>query len=652
MVQDQRQSGFSPRAFAVALALLCAIPIVGFYVELAWLKTYGFASGVPAVAPLAALFLLAALMSLPALRRSGLTRRELLVVYVVVLVGSPIYSHGILFWLLPKVAAFYYWGRAQPLWETTFVGYIPTWFAPVESSAAEGLFLGHSPVPWSLWWTPLAAWLSFLVCVFVAPTSVIILLHQQWIANERLTFPIAQIPLEAIREPAARGAPRAGRLPTEVVFWLGLGASLLVSLINGLSRRYPAVPAIPLGPVPLVQWQKVGPLAGLGEIDLVLTPWLIALSYLMPRELSFSCWFFWLARLGLTVAAIGAGHEPQRPEEWFESGFPAPYRQAAGAALVLGLWAIWIAKRHILAALRRAFRFRSPDRQDPLPVLYRLALLGLVLSSSWMVAFCWLAGCRLVFGLALVALIVNAYVVWARLRAETGLGFLYYPLEMGDAFVMPFGTTALRPREVVTLFSLRWAYYPFEGSGPDILTGHVLEGLKIADAAGIDRRRLLAAVTAGLLFSVVLGTWIVLSGLYHYGYVNLAYGLGQTWPAHQTRYDGTRIFEMLTTPRPPDIRGMVGIGTGAAVALGLGALRLRFWWWPFHPVGYLTAMGWGMQHWYMPFFIGWVAKSLAVRYGGLRLYRRTVPLAIGIILGDVLDQGIWALVALLTEGKV
>ena len=70
----------------------------------------------------------------------------------------------------------------------------------------------------------------------------------------------------------------------------------------------------------------------------------------------------------------------------------------------------------------------------------------------------------------------------------------------------------------------------------------------------------------------------------------------------------------------------------------LGLFRLRFWWWPFHPVGYLAANTWGMQIYYMPFFLGWALKVVVIRYGGLRLYRATVPLAIGLIVGDQLNS--------------
>jgi len=41
-----------------------------------------------------------------------------------------------------------------------------------------------------------------------------------------------------------------------------------------------------------------------------------------------------------------------------------------------------------------------------------------------------------------------------------------------------------------------------------------------------------------------------------------------------------------------------------------------------------------------------------VRYGGLRLYRQTVPLAVGLIVGDILNRSIWIVVTLATHGRI
>ncbi|MCJ7821487.1 MAG: hypothetical protein MUQ26_00135, partial [Armatimonadetes bacterium] len=85
---------------------------------------------------------------------------------------------------------------------------------------------------------------------------------------------------------------------------------------------------------------------------------------------------------------------------------------------------------------------------------------------------------------------------------------------------------------------------------------------------------------------------------------------------------------------------------------GLSMLRLSFWWWPLHPIGYLAATCWGMHTAWVPFFIGWLCKVLVVRFGGLKLYRRTLPIAVGLIVGDMVSQGFWVIVSLLARRAI
>ncbi|NIR03225.1 MAG: hypothetical protein GTN78_24000, partial [Gemmatimonadales bacterium] len=280
------------RAVVVALLLLAAIAPVNFYTEIVWGSDWDgiwfFATGMPAVVPVVVLMLLALATSLPVLRRAGFTRRELLAVYCIVLIGAPVLSHSVLCWMLVKNIAYYYTARAQPHWETMFLQHIPTWFAPSDPAAVEGFFEGRAPVPWSLWWTPLAAWAGFLLALFACTFSLMALVQRQWVTNERLTFPLAQIPLEMLRS-AGPGESRApARLTAAWAFWLGVLIAFSINFLSTLSQRVPALPSIPISLYDIIPWQQVGPLAGMGGITLLFWPWMIAIAYLIPKELSFS----------------------------------------------------------------------------------------------------------------------------------------------------------------------------------------------------------------------------------------------------------------------------------------------------------------------------------------------------------------------------
>jgi len=616
-----------------------------FVTEILWGKGQ-WGTGAPAAWPTTVLVLLTSLMGLRAFRQSGLSRRELLTVYSIVLVASPLMSRTILFYAVPKAVLYYWTARQNPLWESTFIQYVPTWFAPTDMNAVEQFCLGGSAVPWAQWALPLAVWSSVMLALFGASVCLIALMQRQWVTHERLAFPLAQIPLETIREPQSPGKGAAGRLTGSRWFWIGAGVSFGLSILSTLSTVLPALPTIPLYPVKIIERQGIGPLAGLGALYLNFSPVLLGIVYIIPKEISFSCWFFWGLRLLMHVIAISFGVQASSPESW-SSDFPAPWQAGTGAVVAFGLWALWIARRHLGRALRTITQ-KAPRGGDDDPVMYRAALLGFVACFVWLIAFCWLAGCRVIFAIALMSLIVGSYLVWARVRADTALEPC---VSEGYSWLLAgVGSRALRPQEIVMMISMRWATFPVASM---IFGGPVMNALatfKIADSARIRPRSIWLAVTSAFALALVIGSIMMLVGIYHYGYFRTASGAAPYWPSLYNRLDGGVITQLINTPTDPDTTTLIGMAGGAITCIVLGLLRLRFWWWPLHPVGFIVAMGFGLAETAVPFVLGWATKSLVIRYGGLHLYRKTTPLAIGLIVGGLFSTSFWSLAALVTGG--
>ena len=114
-------------------------------------------------------------------------------------------------------------------------------------------------------------------------------------------------------------------------------------------------------------------MAALGAVMLVFWPWMLALAYLSPTDLSFSFWFFTIVRHVLTAIAIVAGATPIQPQDWWSSSFPAPYYQGAGAVLALAVWVMWIGRRHLLHVGRAVWGWRGegPIARSPSPIAAR-----------------------------------------------------------------------------------------------------------------------------------------------------------------------------------------------------------------------------------------------------------------------------------------
>ena len=74
---------------------------------------------------------------------------------------------------------------------------------------------------------------------------------------------------------------------------------------------------------------------------------------------------------------------------------------------------------------------------------------------------------------------------------------------------------------------------------------------------------------------------------------------------------------------------------GAVFVIFLAAMRLHFWWWPFHPLGFVMCGSWSLVVYWFTIFVAWVVKSIIVHYGGLSGYARARPFFLGLILGEM-----------------
>jgi hypothetical protein len=148
------------------------------------------------------------------------------------------------------------------------------------------------------------------------------------------------------------------------------------------------------------------------------------------------------------------------------------------------------------------------------------------------------------------------------------------------------------------------------------------------------------AVVAGIAisFAIALTIWY-------------AYGAGartDSWRTYMGRQPFDQLADALKTPVKPDVPGSLAIGAGFCITALLMLLRTRYLWWVFHPVGYAMANTPTMNQVWLPFFVAWICKAVVLRYGGMRLYRQSLPFFYGLILGDFLAGGLTTLLGCFT----
>ena len=120
------------------------------------------------------------------------------------------------------------------------------------------------------------------------------------------------------------------------------------------------------------------------------------------------------------------------------------------------------------------------------------------------------------------------------------------------------------------------------------------------------------------------------------------------WATRTTVALYDNIYSLVESPTKPGDWVMIFSITGAVVMLVLVICYHRFYWWPIHPIGYLTAYSSAMRILWVSFFIGWLCNALCMKYGGVNLFRKMQFFFIGLVIGDLMMGGIWAIVAQFT----
>ena len=207
-----------------------------------------------------------------------------------------------------------------------FRQYIPTWMVPQTLEVIAPYHAGNDtfwrPALLRAWAVPLLVWTGWLFVLGATMWAWNVILRRRWVEQDRLTFPCLQLPLEICREEGFGG--RVGGL----LFWLGFGVSALLESLDKIHARYPNVPLIELGyqanalldglPAP---WNALSPMT------LIWSTIHLGVCYLIPTDILFSGWFFYVVRKLLEVFGYAQGW---RELGWDAKGFPYTRAQAAG----------------------------------------------------------------------------------------------------------------------------------------------------------------------------------------------------------------------------------------------------------------------------------------------------------------------------------
>ncbi len=633
-------SGCSFRGLAIG-TLGCLIVGAGFQyndmvLRVASLSGWHFTIGANIM-----LFLMALIVNpvVGLMRRSwALTPAELTQVYVMWIVGTAVTTSAFVSPFLPQITTFAYYASPENNWSDVLLPLIPDWAIPSkDADMLRDFYEGRSDgaVPWGLWLPALVHWAPMVMSLYVAMISLVVILRKQWVEHERLVYPMMQLPVAMIQDDDGARPALIKPLFRNWLFWAGFVLPFIIGINNGLAHYFPIDP-IHLRGAPFYIFRETV------RIYIGVNFMMIGFAYFIRRDVTLGICFFFLLYLCYQIVSTiqGGGKYDSLFSPWSKYGPSTFAFQGLGAFIALVGVGLWNARKHLLHVARRAIGLAADGKSDSGEIMsYRAAVIAAFGSLGFMALWMWRAGLPAWIAPLFVLLAFIIYLGITRVVAEGGIPHFFPPIIASDALVGGVGTRALEPGGIIALgFTYAWA------SDMIILVMvSAANGLKVTEET-VQRRRLL------LFWSMLIAIVVTLCGAVGL-MLNEAYEHGGLNTSHYFKEQGFYPWEdaaaRLGTSTEPNWAYWGHAGLGAAVMGLLMIARQRFVWWPFHPIGFPVSVT--ISSMFLSILLAWALKSVALRYGGPRLYRTLRPFLLGLIMGEWTPKGVMALCELMRQ---
>jgi hypothetical protein len=575
-----------------------------------------------------------------------LTTQEIAVIFLMMLTSSLITSRSFAGRLLPTIVGVNYFADPVNKWEKLFFPHIKKWLVPWDPAGPpkqeivrgyyEGYFYGE-PIPWGKWLGPTLIWSILVLLVFFSFFCLAVIMRKQWVEGEKLPFPLVQLPLEMINEGDA--------FLTNRLMWFGFAIPAIVFGLNGLQKVFPSLPEIKVD-INLNQYMTTHPWTGVTFFHIFISFAGIGFFYLLPSQLLFSFWFFYLLFKIEEVIATSFGMQVAFAPHAGAQQFVA--YQTTGAFFVVAGYFFYTALPHLKRVFRAAIGKERDDQDEVMP--YRVAFWGLLISIILIGLWSDMAGMAiwLAFFEFIIYIFVEA-IVMARSTAEGGLIMTegcFTPLDVYSLF-SPASTLGAKNLTVLAFFD---ALFTRDLRG--ILLPSFLDSFKLADGVRLRRRLLPWIFSIAIILSIIIASIFHLLITYKKGALNLTgYLNNYTFRGNNIQFfRENKPFSQGNAPL--NLHYLTFFIIGAVFTIFLTLMRMRFWWWPFHPLGYAMSTSWGIIVFWFPILVAWILKTVILGAGGMRLYRRARMFFLGMIFGEFTMSVIFAIYSCLTNNPV
>jgi len=562
------------------------------------------------------------------LPRRALTRGELLTVFVMGLVsnGTPLF---LMFFHLSAIVSPLYFTTPDDRWATLLLPHLPHDLIVNDPRAVrwfyEGLPAGQ-PIPWHAWLVPLSRWAPFLLSLLASSYALVVLFRRPWREHERLSYPLMQLPLLMVDESAGAGTPPLARSPW---FWIGLLIPFGATVLYALHSAFPTLPAPALDHIGSLRF-------GMLPIN-QRTPWIqveftlnflaLGIGYFVPSQILLSIWVFYLFRLleEMTISVLGIDLGSGGMFTWGNSNTAW---QSGGAFFMLGLSAIYAARRHLRSSILQAVR-GGPDSEELLSPRTAWAILsgGALFMAAWLTHHRMPAGVAALF----LAAVLIIYLGIARVVCEAGVFYFVPPLIAQNLAIYTLGSRFIGPDGMFAL----GLTYSWHGDVQTVLPGLASQCFRLKDDMRCNGRQFSLII----MLTLVLGLAVAAFTIITLGYTHPA----MSWNTWVFKGWGPstygQVIQQVQNPFDSSLPHILWFAAGAILTAALVWARMRLNWFPFHPIGLAVVSSFtiGVAVWFAC-LVAWIAKSCIIRWGGMAGFRAAAPFFLGLAVGHFVGR--------------
>ncbi len=515
---------------------------------------------------------------------------------------------------------------------------------PAFNASLKQFVIGDTP--WHHWFRPLFTWGVLLGLTYIILMTFNVLIFRQWAHHERLIYPLAQLP-EILAGFEGKQDGSLPRIFTSGLFWVGFSISALVMGWNALCYMdiFPGLNQIELTNV-WTSYLAGSSFEGLqsGRCQIFFT--MIGLAFLIPANISFSLWFFFVFYMVQVLLMVWLGYGQSEAafgrDWWYTLNFASA--ESSGALIIFSLVILYKCRQYLLCFFKPAsLHGLAPDEQRELRIS---SLLFIGCSIILILALSFWMGANIFHTIFFYFVILMLTISMVRAVAEGGLlGFQAFTGPLHFIRTM-FGMD--KSWAASSLFAPLMVYYSvFFLDLKAFIAPAMANAIKIRDDLRLKRGRFHLAILLSVGIAVVVSLGV---------HLMMAYNLGgdamNEWFYSQYPQGMYNMIATMSQNPPVDIsNNRLWIGFGALLMGALLYFRQFMFWIP-HPIGLLMLVNPLMRNYWFSIFIAWLCKTMITKYGNRETYQRARDFFIGLIVGELIIIVIALLVTYVTEQPI